>query len=85
MHYHQKLIVLIWHIQEVQPLVTYKYLIQPIWLVEIFTQDLKCFFSLFIQEQGATISAHNGPLVAMSFDMSGTRIATASNKVCRRN
>ncbi len=31
------------------------------------------------------ISAHDGPLVAMSFDMSGTRIATASNKVCHRN
>jgi hypothetical protein len=31
------------------------------------------------------ISAHDGPLVAMSFDMSGTRIATASNKVCQRN
>jgi hypothetical protein len=27
------------------------------------------------------ISAHESPLVAMAFDMSGTKLATASNKV----
>ncbi len=30
------------------------------------------------------ISAHDGPLAAMAFDLGGTRIATASNKVCRK-
>jgi hypothetical protein len=28
------------------------------------------------------ISAHESPLAAIAFDMNGTRIATASNKVC---
>ncbi len=31
------------------------------------------------------ISAHEGPLAAIAFDMSGTRIATASNKVFDTN
>jgi autophagy-related protein 18 len=31
------------------------------------------------------INAHTSPLAAISFDMSGTRIATASTKVCDRN
>jgi autophagy-related protein 18 len=31
-------------------------------------------------KQGVTINAHDGPLAAMCFDMSGTRIATSSNK-----
>ena len=31
------------------------------------------------------ISAHHSPLAAMAFDMSGLRIATASNKVSLRN
>lgn len=30
------------------------------------------------------IRAHDGPLAAMSFDMTGAKIATASNKVCFR-
>lgn len=32
------------------------------------------------------IGAHESPLAAMAFDMSGTKLATASNKVmhCRR-
>ncbi len=38
-----------------------------------------------MQEKGLTIIAHNGPVVALAFDMSGTKIATASDKVCRRN
>jgi hypothetical protein len=28
------------------------------------------------------ISAHESPLAAIAFDMSATRIASASNKVC---
>lgn len=28
------------------------------------------------------ISAHESPLAAMAFDISGTKLATASNKVC---
>ncbi len=30
------------------------------------------------------INAHDGPLAAIAFDMSGTKIATASTKVCDR-
>ena len=31
------------------------------------------------------ISAHESPLTAMAFDMTGTKLATASNKVCRQS
>ena len=39
-------------------------------------------FSL-VQKPGIMISAHESPLAAMAFDMSGTKLATASNKVHR--
>lgn len=41
-----------------------------------------CLFDAQKLENWLTISAHDNPLASMTFDSNGTKLATASQKVC---